>query len=216
VTGVLLDLDGTLTDPKVGITGSIRYALETLDLPVPTEAELLRFIGPPLRESFDRLFGDASLTQRCLALYRERFGTIGLYENLVFEGVPEMLDALKVSGYRLVLATSKPHVFARRILDHFGLTPRFSAIHGAELDGTRANKAELIGHILATEEIAPQSAIMIGDRLHDMHAAAARGMKAIGVLYGYGDEAELLGTGAIMTVRTPMEIPAAVTQLLPL
>jgi len=123
VTGVLLDLDGTLTDPKVGITGSIRYALETLDLPVPTEAELLRFIGPPLRENFDRLFGDASLTQRCLALYRERFGTIGLYENLVFDGVPEMLDALKASGYRLVLATSKPHVFARRILDHFGLTP---------------------------------------------------------------------------------------------
>ncbi|MET1028295.1 MAG: HAD hydrolase-like protein [Dongiaceae bacterium] len=216
MTAVLLDLDGTLTDPKTGITGSIRYALETLELPVPTEAELLRFIGPPLRDSFDRLFGDPVLTQRCLALYRERFGTIGLYENRVFDGVPAVLDTLRAAGYRLVLATSKPHVFARRILEHFGLASRFNAVHGAELDGTRANKAELIAHILTTEGIVPQSAVMIGDRLHDMQGAAANGMKAIGALYGYGDEAELMGAGAALTIATPMEMPTAVKQLLPI
>jgi phosphoglycolate phosphatase len=210
---VLLDLDGTLTDPQVGITRSIRHALETLGLPVPSEVELLSFIGPPLQETFDTLFGDAAVTQRCLALYRERFSAVGLYENRVFAGVPEMLDALSAAGHRLVLATSKPHVFARRILDYFDLARHFSAIHGAEMDGTRAQKTALIAHILAAEGIIAETAVMVGDREHDVIGAGANGIATIGVLYGYGDVAELQAAGTAATVMTPGEIPAMVERL---
>lgn len=210
---VLLDLDGTLTDPQVGITRSIRHALETLDLPVPAEPELLSFIGPPLKDTFDRLFGDADLTQRCLALYRERFSTVGLYENRVFAGIPEMLEILRSAGYRLILATSKPHVFARRILEHFDLAKYFSAIHGAELDGTRAQKSALIAHILAAENVTAGTAVMIGDREHDVLGAGANGIETIGVLYGYGDVAELQAAGVAAMVMSPIEIPATVERL---
>ncbi len=210
---VLLDLDGTLTDPQVGITRSIRHALEALDLPVPAEAELLSFIGPPLKDTFDRLFGDADLTQRCLVLYRERFSTVGLYENRVFAGIPEMLDILRSAGYRLILATSKPHIFARRILEHFDLSKYFSAIHGSELDGTRAQKSALIAHILVAENVTVGTAVMVGDREHDVLGAGANGIETIGVLYGYGDVAELQAAGVTAMVMSPVEIPATVERL---
>ncbi|MDY0885084.1 HAD family hydrolase [Dongia soli] len=214
MAAILLDLDGTLTDPQIGITRSIRHALEALKLPVPSEQALISFIGPPLLEAFHDLVGDATLAQRCVDHYRDRFGTIGLYENEVFPGVPEMLDQLLAVGHRLYLATSKPHVFASRILDHFGLTSRFAAIYGSELDGTRTRKADLIAHLLAKEGIGGEPAVMIGDREHDVHGASANNLPAIGVLYGYGSRAELEAAGATAFVASPAEIPAIAGMML--
>jgi phosphoglycolate phosphatase len=214
MAAILLDLDGTLTDPQIGITRSIRHALETLNLPVPSQQALISFIGPPLMETFHKLVGDAALAQRCVDHYRERFSTTGLYENEVFADVPEMLDQLVAAGHRLYLATSKPHVFASRILDHFGLTSRFTATYGSELDGTRTGKADLIAHLLAEEKIHGEPAVMIGDREHDVHGATANNLPVIGVLYGYGSRAELEAAGASSFVATPAEIPEAVAELL--
>jgi phosphoglycolate phosphatase len=214
MAAILLDLDGTLTDPQIGITRSIRHALETLNLPVPSAQALISFIGPPLLETFHDLVGDAILAQRCVDHYRERFSTVGLYENEIFTDVPEMLDQLVAAGHRLYLATSKPHVFASRILDHFGLTPRFTAIYGSELDGTRTRKADLIAHLLATEGLGGEPAVMIGDREHDVHGAAANNLPVIGVLYGYGSRAELEAAGATAFVAAPAEIPAVAAMML--
>ena len=145
---IYFDLDGTLTDPKPGITRSIQYALQRLDHPtIPTEDELTWCIGPPLRTSFVRLLGDHS-ADRAVALYRERFSDIGLYENRVYDGIGEVLTTLRASGHRLFVATSKAHVFADRIIDHFGLRHHFEHVFGAELDGTRADKSHLLEYAL--------------------------------------------------------------------
>jgi phosphoglycolate phosphatase len=142
---IYFDLDGTLTDPKPGITRSIRYALQKLDHPaIPTEDELTWCIGPPLRASFVRLLGGEDSADRAVSLYRERFSDIGLYENGVYDGISEVLAILSQSGHRLFVATSKPHVFAERIIDHFGLRRHFEHVFGSELDGRRADKSHLL------------------------------------------------------------------------
>src|SRR5882762_6922364 len=146
MNNIFFDLDGTLTDPKPGITGSIEYALQKLDLPVPSQDELSWCIGPPLRASFATLLGGESLADRAVALYRERFADTGLYENSVYPDIEHVLAALRQSPRRLFVATSKPHVFAERIIDHFGLSGYFEHVFGSELDGTRANKAELLAY----------------------------------------------------------------------
>src|ERR1700712_3313277 len=203
---IFFDLDGTLTDPKPGITRSIQYALQKLDqADIPTEDELTWCIGPPLRSSFVKMLGEDS-ADRAVSLYRERFSDIGLYENRVYDGIAEVLTTLKASGHRLLVATSKAHIYADRIIDHFGLRPHFERVFGAELDGTRADKGDLLAYALKQTDADPSKTLMIGDRSHDMIGAGKNGIKGIGVLYGYGSRDELIGAGARHVCATPAEI----------
>ena len=203
---IYFDLDGTLTDPKPGITRSIQYALQRLDHPtIPSEDELTWCIGPPLRSSFVKMLGDHS-ADRAVTLYRERFSDIGLYENRVYDGIGEVLATLRTSGHRLFVATSKAHVYADRIIDHFGLRDHFEHVFGAELDGTRADKSHLLAHALKQAAVDPSKTLMIGDRSHDMVGAKNNGMQRIGVLYGYGSRDELLESGAQHVCATPAAI----------
>jgi phosphoglycolate phosphatase len=200
---IYFDLDGTLTDPKIGITRSIQYALTRLDQAVPPEDELTWCIGPPLQASFRTMLGNDDLADRAVALYRERFGDTGIFENSVYPGIVEVLSALRVSGRRLFVATSKPVVYATRIIDHFAMNVYFERVFGSELDGTRADKTELLDFALKASGTDPQRATMIGDRRHDMIGARNNGMTAIGVLYGYGSEAELVAAGAHRVCASP-------------
>jgi phosphoglycolate phosphatase len=192
---LLFDLDGTLTDPREGIVGCIRHALERLGCGAPPDPELDICIGPPLRESFCRLAGEA-LADAAVEPYRERFRVTGMFENRVYPGIPEALAALGAAGWRLLVVTSKPAVFAERIVRHFELSPHFAAVYGSELSGLRADKGELIAHVLASESIAPERALMIGDRSHDVVGARKNGVRSAGVLWGYGTREELQAAGA--------------------
>jgi phosphoglycolate phosphatase len=206
MTTIYFDLDGTLTDPKPGITRSIQYALRKLDRPVPSEDELAWCIGPPLRGSLAKLLGGDDLADTALSLYRERFGDIGIFENEVYPGIEDTLSVLAGSSRRLFVATSKPVVYAERIIDHFKLAPYFERVFGSELDGRRSDKTELLGYALREAGVDPMQAIMIGDRSHDMIGARNNAMTAVGVLYGYGSEQELLGAGAHHVCATPQAL----------
>ena len=186
---LLVDLDGTLTDPASGIVGSFRHALEALGRPAPPAAELSWIIGPPLRRSFAELLGGPERAEEALALYRARYGATGLFEASVYAGAAESLAAMRAGGARLFLCTSKPVVYARRILDRFALTRHFDAVHGAELDGRREDKGDLIAHILAEERLKPEDCAMWGDRKHDVIGAARHGIPTLGALWGYGGAA---------------------------
>ena len=213
---IFFDLDGTLTDPKPGITRSIQYALQKLDLPaIPTEDELTWCIGPPLRASFARILGAEEHADRALSLYRERFSDIGLYENGVYDGISEVLTALGESGRRLFVATSKPHVFAERIVAHFALRHHFEYVFGSELDGRRVDKSDLLAYALKQADVDPAKTLMIGDRSHDMVGAKNNGMKGIGVLYGYGTPEELTGAGALHLCATPQAISGCISAIWP-
>ncbi len=200
---VFLDLDGTLTDPKPGITRSIRHALHALGHVAPAEDALTWCIGPPLLQSFVGLLGDEATARRALALYRERFAKTGLYENRVYDGVPEMLTRLRDAGFGLNLATSKPHVYASRITAHFGLDHWLDGVFGSELDGARADKTALLAHALAETGAAPGQAVMLGDREHDIIGARNNGMAGIGALWGYGTQTELQSAGAARLATSP-------------
>ena len=210
---IYFDLDGTLTDPKIGITRSIQYALRKLDLPEPSPDELTWCIGPPLRDSFVRLLGGDSQADLAVSLYRERFGDVGLYENAVYPDIEHILGALKQSHRRLFVATSKAGVFAERIIEHFGLGRYFEQVFGAELDGTRAQKSDLLAYALENTGVDPSRALMIGDRSHDMIGARNNGMGAIGVLYGYGSREELVEAGASHVCATPRAVLDHITGL---
>ena len=204
---IFFDLDGTLTDPKPGITRSIQYALHQLDQStIPTEDQLTWCIGPPLRASFVKLLGGEASADLAVSLYRERFSEVGLYENSVYAGVRDVLSALRSSGRQLFVATSKAQVFADRIIDHFDLRDHFDDVFGAELDGTRADKSDLLAHALRTTAVDPSRALMIGDRSHDMVGAKNNGIKGIGVLYGYGSHDELIAAGALQLCVAPKAI----------
>jgi phosphoglycolate phosphatase len=211
---IYFDLDGTLTDPKPGITRSIQYALQKLGHhTVPTEDELTWCIGPPLRASFAKILGADDHADRAVSLYRERFSNVGLYENGVYDGIGEVLTALSQSGQRLFVATSKPHVFATRIVEHFGLRHHFEHVFGSELDGTRVDKSDLLQYALKIAAVDPAKTVMIGDRSHDMVGAGNNGMKRIGVLYGYGSKEELIGAGAQQVCATPPAIPGCISRV---
>jgi phosphoglycolate phosphatase len=207
---LLFDLDGTLTDSRPGIVACIRHALERAGVPSPSDQELRRWVGPPLAHSFAQLLGvrqDAACVAQAIASYRERFTTIGMFENSLYDAVHCTLDELADGGARLYLATSKPRIYAERILEHFELTHRFTAIFGSELDGRRSDKAELIAHVLAHAELNPANTLMIGDREHDMLGAVHNNVYPIGALWGYGSVAELRDAGAKRLLSTPAEIP---------
>jgi phosphoglycolate phosphatase len=216
---LFFDLDGTLTDPAAGIIASLQHALRAMEVPGWSDAELRRFIGPPLREAFHELLAtdSAELVERAVVHFRERFGTKGLYENELYAGIPEALGELQAEGFQLCLVTSKAHVYASRILEHFGLADRFAGVYGAELSGERSAKAELIAHALQRERIEASTACMIGDRKHDIEGAKAhQGVLTVGVLWGYGTRDELEGAGADVVVASIAELPAAVRQLRPM
>jgi phosphoglycolate phosphatase len=218
---VLFDLDGTLTDSRPGILRSTRYALQRLNEttgeahPIPEENALGFMIGPPLRESFVKLAGP-DRAEAMLGFYRERYVPIGMFENAVYEGVPEALGALRGAGYRLFVATSKNEADARRVLAHFDLAQFFVGIYGAAADGGRAIKSDLISYLLGRENIAASAkdAAMVGDRKYDVLGAKAVGIAAMGALWGYGGRDELTEAGADAIVEAPRSVPAAVEQLL--
>src|SRR5271170_5805203 len=203
MTAIFFDLDGTLTDPKRGITRSIQYALNKLDRTTPAENELTWCIGPPRLGSLRKLLGNDDLADIALSLYRERFADIGIFENDVYPGIKDTLSVLAKSGHRLFVATSKPSVYAQRIIDHFKMTAYFDQVFGSEMDGRRSDKAELLNHALQMTSVEPFHAIMIGDRSHDMIGARKNKMTAIGVLYGYGTKEELVEAGAHYVCATP-------------
>jgi len=190
---ILFDLDGTLTDPKVGITKSVAYALEKLNIEVVDYSKLDFFIGPPLQESFQAYYDlNEQQVNEAIGYYRERFQQHGLYENEVYPGIGPLLEALKKKGKTLAVATSKPTVFAEKILQHFNLDQYFEVIVGSNLDGTRIAKADVIHEVLLQLSSPDKGeVIMIGDRKHDLIGAKKEGIANIGVLYGYGSKEEL-------------------------
>lgn len=208
---IFFDLDGTLTDPKQGISLSIIHALRGLNLPSPAPDDLDWVIGPSLLDSFAKL--NVPDPTRALALYRERYASAGLYENSVYSGIPKALAALKARGYRLFVATAKPHVYAQKITAKFDLAQYFDAEYGPELDGTRNNKGELLEHALAVENIDPKTSVMIGDRLLDFKAAAFVGMPSVGVSWGYGDKGELAQADFLCDKRS--DLPELISKVLP-
>ncbi len=211
VRHVFLDLDGTLTDSKLGITLSIQHAIRMMGRTPPEAETLERYIGPPLVETFSQILGPEAAEEATLH-YRDRYVSVGLYENRVYDGVPEMLEALSGAGLRLFLATAKPHAYAGTIVEHFGLMPRLERVFGPELDGTRNDKRELLAHALAETGVDPATAVMVGDRSHDMRAGAANGVWPVGVLWGYGDETELSGAGARDLILRPEELAPLLTR----
>lgn len=195
---VLFDLDGTLTDPGEGITNSVAYALSKWNIDVKERSELYKFIGPPLAESFSRYYGfSESDAVRAVEAYREYFRARGIYENKLYPDTEKMLRALKEAGKKLVLATSKPEVFAKEILRYFSIDGYFDHVAGATLDGNISEKADVIAYALelsSTDDL--NGTIMIGDRKHDILGANVNGVDSIGVLYGYGSRDELEAAGA--------------------
>lgn len=188
---IFFDLDGTLTDSAPGILNAVRFALEGVGMPVPPEKELMRFIGPPLTTELQAAFGiggeEAAALVRRFQVY---FKKDGMFENRVYDGVPDMLERLFASGRRAAVTTSKPEPFARTILEHFGLSHYFTAIVGSALDErTRATKAEVVAQALET--LKPERVLLVGDRCHDVEGAHANEIPCLGVLYGYGSREEL-------------------------
>ncbi|MBL6815428.1 MAG: HAD hydrolase-like protein [Pseudomonadales bacterium] len=206
---IFFDLDGTLTDPKEGITGCVQHALKQMSEPVPSKDELTWCIGPPLVESFTTLVGAARAAEG-VGWYRERFSTVGLFENAVYEGIPEVLRQLS-ERYPLYVASSKPLVFVDQILEHFDLAGFFTRTFGSNLDGSLADKSELLQYALAATGIRAQQALMIGDRSHDAVGAKNNGMDFVGALYGYGSAAEFKASGFARWVTQPSELPPTIT-----
>jgi Predicted phosphatases len=200
---LLLDLDGTITDPMVGITRSVEYALSHFNIKVNHLEELCPFIGPPLKDSFKEFYNFTD-EQADIALkkYREYFSEKGIFENVVYDGIEDFFQHQIKKGRTLMLATSKPEPFAKKILEHFKLDHYFSFVGGATLDDTRSTKTDVIKHVIESNHITELAqVIMIGDRKHDIEGAKNNDIASIGVLYGYGDKAELINAGADFIVE---------------
>jgi phosphoglycolate phosphatase len=210
---VLFDLDGTLTDPREGIVACFKHALAGAGCACPTDAELERFIGPPLHETLGLLVGTDDLARfdLALSLFRDRFSAAGIYENTVYPEIPSALASLRALGAVLFVATSKPQIYAERIIQHFGLERHFKAIYGSELVGTRAGKADLIGHVLQSESLTASDTFMVGDRAQDVFGAKVNRVRAIGALWGYGTREELLEAGASVLVERPAMLAAVLS-----
>ena len=247
-THVLFDLDGTLTDPALGITNSVMYALKSFGIEVTDRTSLYKFIGPPLLDSFHDFYGfDAEKSRLAMKKYREYYvgeGTVrksihaghaanvagakcageekcagcatdtcrvtddvlGMFQNTVYEGIVPLLERLRASGRKLYVATSKPEVYARQILDHFDLSRYFEFCGGSDIEETRVKKAEIISYVMETCGLQKDTCIMVGDREHDVIGAKANDIPCIGVLYGFGSEAELTKAGASYLAKTPADV----------
>ncbi|HEL1811895.1 HAD family hydrolase [Streptococcus suis] len=204
---ILFDLDGTLTDSGQGILNSVAYALEKMGIEEPDTANLNRFIGPPLYESFSRFYQlSPEDTQSAVDAFRVYFKEKGMFENQLYPGIIPLLEELRTAGKTLVIATSKPEIFAKQILEHFGIAHYFDVIAGASLDSSRISKADVIGYAINQLEAFPKHAVMIGDREHDIEGARMHQLPAIGVLYGYGSNQEFEKAGATMIVETVQDL----------
>ena len=204
---ILFDLDGTLTDPGMGITNSVMYALEKLGSERPERQELYKFIGPPLHDSFQMYYGmDTQQTDEAVRLFREYFARQGIKENQIYPGIMEMLRALYDAGRHLVLATSKPEQWARIIMADFGMDVYVPDIAGATMTRERNKKGLVIAYALEAFGVDPATAVMVGDREHDILGGKENGLPGIGVTYGYGDREELERAGAVAVADTPEEL----------
>lgn len=212
---ILFDLDGTLTDSEPGIINSIEYALKKYGIEMENKADLRKFLGPPLKESFKQFCGfSEEKAEQAVEFYREYFREKGIFENNVYQGVAELLEALKAQNKRLIVATSKPEPFTYRILEHFDLLKYFDFVAGSNMDNTRSKKDEVIAYALNSCGIIDlQSVVMIGDREHDIIGANKVGIASIGVLYGYGDLQELETAGATYIAKDTHEIYEIVTSI---
>ena len=205
---ILFDLDGTLTNPELGITNCVMYALEKFGIKENDRKKLYPFIGPPLTYSFQNFYGlSEEESKQAVAFYRERFSVKGLYENEVYAGVPEILQNLKEQGKKLIIATSKPEEYTIKILKHFELYKYFDFVAGATMDGSRGEKADIITYALESYNIEDKSqAVMVGDRKYDILGAKENGLDSIGVLFGFGDLEELTKAGATYIAETVEDI----------
>jgi phosphoglycolate phosphatase len=208
---LFFDLDGTLIDSAIGITRCVAHALERLDHPVPSEQELRRWIGPALRVSFAPLLQDPERVEQAVGFYRERFQTHGWLEHEVYAGVGDVVEALHAAGHRLLVVTAKNEPDARRILAHLPFGARFDDVVGSTADGRLSHKPELIGEALRRHDIAPAGCWMIGDRHMDIDGARHHGIASVGVLWGFGEEAELRDAGATRLVARPADLLAVFT-----
>ena len=211
---LLFDLDGTITDPKVGITTCVQYALEHFGIHEPDNDKLEPFIGPPLQDSFEQFYAETA--KQAVAKYRERFQTVGLYENEIYDGMADLLKTLKEGGCRLAVASSKPTVFVKKILEHFDVAQYFDVVVGSELDGSRTKKEEVVQEALRQLDPKGQASsgqmVMIGDRCFDVQGAKAHHLDSIGVAYGYAAEGELQQAGATFVVDTVQQLKELLTR----
>lgn len=208
VTHVLFDLDGTLTDPGEGITNAVRYSLSKFGIEVKERSELYPFIGPPLMDSYMNYYGmTKQQAEQAIVYYREYYNAGGMFENKVYDGIPELLGQLKEAGKKRIVATSKPDYFAEQILERFGLLPYFDFIGAATMDGIRNNKIQVIEHVISKCDINDVSkCVMVGDRKYDVEGAHHFGIPCISVLFGYGGREEFEQAGSDYIVQTPQEI----------
>ena len=209
---VLFDLDGTLTDSQEGVINCLRYAAETMGFDIPGDTD--RFLGPPLQWSFRNLCGmSEEQSAEAVRVFRERYSTIGLFENRVYDGIPELLERLMDNGISLHVATCKVDIYAERIMERFGLMKYFGIIGGARLDGTRLEKHEVIDYVLAEAGITDRSSVlMVGDRLNDINGAHRAGIDCLGALWGYGSLEELVSGGAELIAETPRQAADIITE----
>lgn len=205
---ILFDLDGTLTDPGEGIRNSVAYALEKYGIEVEDILTLNRFIGPPLAEGFQQFYGfSTEQAAQAVSYYREYYQDYGIFENCVYKGIPELLELLRAHRKTLAVATSKPEVYAKQILKHYGLEPYFDCVVGGNLDGTRCKKHEVIAAVLEQYPAsAGYRAVMVGDREHDIIGARQMGLDSVGVLFGYGSAEELNKAQATALAATVADI----------
>jgi phosphoglycolate phosphatase len=206
VATLFFDLDGTLIDSAVGITRCVAHAFERLGEPVPPPEALRGWIGPPLRDSFGPVLGDAARTEKAVEFYRERFESEGWREHAVYEGIGDVLAGLAAAGHRLAVVTAKNEPHARLIIEHLPFGGLFEDVVGATPCGRLSHKPELIGEALARLGLGPEGCWMIGDRHMDIHGARHHGMPSVGVLWGFGGEAELRGAGATRLAAAPAEL----------
>lgn len=205
---IFFDLDGTLTDSSPGIINSLSYALGKLGITIENREELSCFIGPPLVDMMMEVFGfSKEKAEQGLVFYREYFRDKGIFENSVYEGIPALLETLQQRGYKLVLATSKPEVYAKRILEHFDIAKYFYYVGGSDMEGLRATKEAVIEHnFAALGNPSPQKCIMVGDRKYDVVGSREYGFDCVGVLYGYGSREELEAVNAAYIAETVTEL----------
>lgn len=210
---VLFDLDGTLTDPAPGIIGSFRKALVDLGHEPPPFESLGWIIGPALRLSFPKVMGEGADAEAALERYRAHYGDGGMYDLTLYDGMMEAVTAIRAASERMFVCTAKPEPYAVPIVERFGYAPHFERVYGAALDGSLDDKADIIAKIIAEQGIDPARTVMIGDRLHDIHAAQRHGIASIGVAWGYGGVEELTRAAATAICHRPQDLPAFVAEL---
>lgn len=205
---ILFDLDGTLTDPQEGILACLRHALNALDQPIPDDDTLRLLIGPPLRQGMSQLLhcpADDPWVDAAITAYRDRFSTVGLFENRLYDGILDALSALTAQA-SLYVVTSKPRVFAERIVAHFGLGRYIQTVYGSDLDGTRSDKGDLIAYALEQSGLAAAETVMVGDRRYDIMGALRHRVWPVGVLWGYGSRQELIQAGGQWLLEHPSDL----------